>query len=1092
MRAALWAGLALLAPAPGGDRGPPRAEDPASLAESLADLVPASLRPPDDAAARIAWCAEGLRATDDLARVESATRLLALALPEALSTIRDAAKDPHWRTRVAALDALFRGASRLEGAARGEALALARSAASDPARGVRAASARLLGAVGEGAEAALVAPCSDLFFDVRRDALQAAGRIGHPELLEQAASRLSDPDGTVRECAVDVLARGGPEGIRRLAPFLGDPESPVGLRLRACRVLRDEGTIQGAAPELRRVAESEAEPRNLRAAAIALLLRAGASFAPEQALPILVEEVVEGAEISEQEAAADGLAALGARASEAVHEALVDRSPTRFAFRLLLSVVPGLAPDDPGAALERLFDRMDPAREDERASVLELLGRVSPEGLLAFIVSRWEASGESTRVEALRLLASAGLSSSALCDRALADEAEEVRRLAFSMALDDADVPSARCVEAITRESDATLRGEFLELLGRRRPDATAREFLLGELESGDVSTFDSVVLALDVFSGDAEVVRRLVEQHDRAHAQQLEGRYEDGDGAWRRRRSVLRAVSRIGGEPAVAFLRVRARADRSIDADLSAEATRGLAALVPGDPLLADLLRPPSAVAVRIEAAIATTRRGDAEGVRTLAQLVRALDGDARRRAFDALAESNSPWRRKFVEFLALDTEARFSDESRSDAIRDLPAVAGDEAIDLLASVARGDRSLDSRLEAIQALGSRGGDTAAEALLRVAATRGDEPSADEQEQIVRAVAASLGATRSTLGVPWLVSGLFERALRDAKERLVDADERRSAFERRRRYDREREIVGAILRIGRRADGAVQEALERIETRGLLALADPTLLADVAEAWSATLPAASARLARAAALSDARCNVRFRSALLLGTVARDRDVAAAHLERAHRLAAAGLADAAFGRAFGPTEPRTGHHPRVWLSCAAEIARIDADLSAGRSDEAERRLESVLVRGRLDARVLLNLAGALERGGLLDRAREIVERASELAPLDRTVQEQAAWHLLAGGHAESALARFRAARGLEGEGIVSDRATRFGIASALASMGRLDEAEAIVRRLLEEDPAWRGDVRRSRHLASLREKLLGSGESLPPGPSVESR
>ena len=78
--------------------------------------------------------------------------------------------------------------------------------------------------------------------------------------------------------------------------------------------------------------------------------------------------------------------------------------------------------------------------------------------------------------------------------------------------------------------------------------------------------------------------------------------------------------------------------------------------------------------------------------------------------------------------------------------------------------------------------------------------SRADRNEIDEL--VLQAANVALGNTRSIVGIEPLLSQLFERPLRESAARLLDPDSRRTPLERRRRYDRERDAMVALAKLG--------------------------------------------------------------------------------------------------------------------------------------------------------------------------------------------------------------------------------------------------------------------------------------------------
>ena len=273
--------------------------------------------------------------------------------------------------------------------------------------------------------------------------------------------------------------------------------------------------------------------------------------------------------------------------------------------------------------------------------------------------------------------------------------------------------------------------------------------------------------------------------------------------------------------------------------------------------------------------------------------------------------------------------------------------------------------------------------------------------------------------------------------------------------------------------------------------RGELQLVDPTFLLDLAEAWIEAFPRVTQRLADAAPALGSELDFRFRSLLLRSQVAADRRAAGNLLDTAHALASSGGVDGASARILGSTDPTIGRRPRRWLHASVALARADSAFADVRTDEGFRFLESAARRGAQDTRCLMEVAAAFHARGQSQRARDLAADAHALAPNDRSVCETYAWLCLQAGDAALAYETFRLAQTLEEDEDAGARTARFGAACALAALKRVDEAVEIVRALLREDPDLLGEVRRSPHLAPVRDMLHLDGVE-PTAASAPSR
>ncbi|MFN0206772.1 MAG: hypothetical protein ACKVS6_10730 [Planctomycetota bacterium] len=1053
-----------------------RSPDPAF--EYLLSQAPKEIRPPVDPSQRTKWAAEILLTRNEEALTEAATRILAIDIPRSIDELERLSVQSSWRVRAAALDAGVRGAPLAkEGRDQTRLRSIAVKASTDSARLVRKNAARLIAEVGDSAQPVLDVLSRDAFYDVRLEAVRALVRNGATITMPWIAERLRDSDKSVAELAVDVLPRLGSGGAIALAPFVEDRNSPLDLRLRALMSLRNEGTADGLDVSLLKIVTRLDEPRELRALALALALTVGGTFDPPEAVELLLPIALESQNIEYQLAAIEGLVSLGPFAAVAIRESLVKQSVPLYVFQKVLSALPKMARKDATQELKSFFDALSSDRDDERAIIARTLGRVSPSGLSTFFIGRINSSGSATRYEIVKAFLGRDDVSDEIVNAGLLDKTPEVRRVAFDLALRSTGVPTRICVDAIERETSPYLRSEFVETLSRRRPDSVARDFLLKLLRNDESDVFESVAAALDVYEGDADVLAALIDQHDKAYQRQIEDTDQLDESAWRIRRMAIRTISRIGGEGAVDFLKLRIRTERAVDEDLAVEAVKGLGILAPEDPILIDILLAPSLPKVRIEAAIITAQRGKGQGVRTLAREIRSLDGDMRRRALDALAKGQAAdLRRGFLEVLAKDEKATFDDDHRSDAIRDLATIEDIEALKALAEIAKNDRSTDSKLEAIYALGRRGSDAAATHLVELSNILVSKTTEiDSNEMLLQGIALALGNSKSSVGVPRLLCHLFERPLKESLKHLLDPDASRLPFERRRRYDREREASKALTKLSSIARQEVASWIWSMKESGQLALVDPTFLLDIADEWADALPEASAQLSDVAGTFGQDLDPRFRACVNRALVARDRRVGAAFFEAAGALAASGAVDKSFARILGGAEAASGRRPRVWLRCVPLIARADAAFAVHRDEEAVRFLDEAQRRGEQDARTLMDIAASFHARGMLQKAREVVGQVVQLAPSDPLVCETYAWFSLENGDHDTALKHFRLAETLDEEGSLN-KSIRIGTASALASLNRNDEACVLIRSLLRDDPGLIFEIRKNRFLGRVRELL----------------
>lgn len=1074
--ALLWASLqgaaSSSAPAPPAD----------GFVERLAEQVPPALQVPS---ARLVWALAALDA-DDLSLRELALRALAEQPSEAMDAAQRLLGEMRWRRRALALELLRRAAPLFAEEPHARAVALGCAAAGDAERPVRRAAARLLGELCSATPTELAKLTRDDFFDIRIEAIRACARIADAGACAAVAQSLGDPDASVPTAAVDALARMGEGGVALLAQRLQDSSLPLDLRLRALSQMRALGVVLAEAGPLQVIASNKKESRDLRVAAAGVLAASGASADADDLPDILVERAIGTSDLWVQDSALAALRRLGAPAAESLRRAVLSRSMHPFVFRRLMKVLPRLGGVDAEAALKSLFDELGQGREEERAAILSILGRRAPAGWVPWLVERWALAGEPAQLEALRMLRGRDDVPEDLCKLALAHATRDVRRIGFQLAIQSPSVSTDLCISAVAAERDETLRGEWLEGLPRRRPQPAVRSYLLDQLQSGDPEFFESVVAGLEAFRDD-DTATALIHHHDRVYEAQLRSDADEARLHWRVRRMILRSLSQIGGPRAIDFLRLRARAERAVDGELAAQAARGLATLAPDDPTLRDLLYPPSLRAVRAEAAIARTRRGDAEGIVVLTRMLRLLDADGRRRAFDALAVGGGERHKDLLQWIAVDEAGKLTDETRTDAIQDLAVLPGEQAFAALSQIAESEGSLEARIEAIHALGRRGGDEAARVLTSIREKLRIGGGIDgEREPLMRALARALGDTRSPAAVAPLLEHLFERIVKDCALHLVEAAQPLSAHERGRQYDRELAAARGIAQLGRPAAAAVDAAVARLAAAGLVRLLDSAFLLDVAEVWSSQFPASSRLLIEQASRSQGDGESRVRALWLAASSDGDRERSARRLVAMRSLAAAGTAEAAVARALGEPDPAHGRLPWVWLSVAPDLARAAAAGARGDRERAIELAKAAAERGARDTKVLLDGASLLGGNGAPEEAARLTRAARVLAPDDRPLCEGLGWLLLGLGHHEEALEVFREALTLEDEDDPVGRQAWLGVASALTRLNRPAEAQAILRTLLAQAPELAPSLARHPYLREVVRAVV------PPEPASAER
>jgi HEAT repeat protein len=349
-------------------------------------------------------------------------RALVAALREGRPAIFGAPGGP----RPAVLDADATGLAVLEGLL----------AEDGPA--VRRLAAHALGDFeSKGAETALLRALEDQDAAVRAEALESLGRLGGSAGIEAARERLSDNDSVVRLTALAVLTHSGAlpdralladddpavrgqaaalllshdsEAEQTLMRATGDPSSDVRAgALRGIAAARARGAYSIAFEAL---TDPEAEVR-------AEAMRAIAAAAPGDAVAALVDALADP-DPRVRAAAVDGLAEVGAPASEAVSEALFDARREE-----ALAALERLPFDGAGGRLRR-FATEAVARAVEDTHHRDGLG--PPDGdALELLRRSLEARAERNAVDALRavaLLGDRGAISAAIENLAVSEPAQ--------------------------------------------------------------------------------------------------------------------------------------------------------------------------------------------------------------------------------------------------------------------------------------------------------------------------------------------------------------------------------------------------------------------------------------------------------------------------------------------------------------------------------------------------------------------------------------------------------------------------------------------------------------------------------------------
>jgi len=270
----------------------------------------------------------------------------------------------------------------------------------------------------EPAETALLEAIGDRDASVRVEALESLGRLGGPDALEAAQRALSDPDSAVRLTALAVVTDAGALPGRSLladddptvrsqaaALLLGDDEEAEPTLIRAVRdpspTVR-ASALRGIAAAGRRGARSLAlealtDPdAGVRAEAA----RAVAAVVPEAAVTSLLVALADD-DHRVRAAAVDGLAEVGAPASDVVSEALFDRRREH-----ALAALERL-PLDGASGHVRRFASEAVARALEDVRRRDALG--PPDGdAVELLRSSLEARAERNAIDALRAVALLG------------------------------------------------------------------------------------------------------------------------------------------------------------------------------------------------------------------------------------------------------------------------------------------------------------------------------------------------------------------------------------------------------------------------------------------------------------------------------------------------------------------------------------------------------------------------------------------------------------------------------------------------------------------------------------------------------------
>jgi HEAT repeat protein len=563
----------------------------------------------------------------------------------------------------------------------------------DEAAGVRQRAAEVLGHMGEARAAVpLLARLGDTTREVRAAALEALALLGDARTVPAMVRMLRDQADDVRATAVTALGRlRAPAAISPLVDVMehGQPET---LRARAAFALGQIATGAGGAPAVQALV-SALDRDELLTAATEALVRAGTA-----ATPALLERLPE-ARLDRASLYVDLLRQIGdPRATTALLEELArgrlgdepivdalgatlragDKRPLVELVALLGAPSPSLR-RHAAAALAGVVDARATAalamaasdsEREVRLVALGELGRLGARELLPTVQRALTDGDEDTAVGAARALGQ-------LADRrateslvtALGRGERRVRREAADALARIGDPAAAPLVMRAVRTSAPDRRAGAIVALGgvlRHRPDATARELLLGYAEGSDAAAALAAIDALAAI-GDAGAVARLVRLVD--------GRADVG-----LRQRGLAALGELDSDEATRTLVSMLGAD--VDPRLRAEAAwalgkrpRGAVAAVPA--LTAALKA--TAPAIRANAAAALYRLGHVPS-----ELGRLLDDrEPAARANAAIALARTPAAKRAIARLAEHDDDRFA---RAAAQRAQKSVAPSSAADWIA----------------------------------------------------------------------------------------------------------------------------------------------------------------------------------------------------------------------------------------------------------------------------------------------------------------------------------------------------------------------------------------------------------------------
>jgi HEAT repeat protein len=524
----------------------------------------------------------------------------------------------------------------------------------------------LIGALGNGSR------------EVRRAALEALGQLGD-ERAAAAMIRLlrADQPDEVRAQAAQSLGRlrsrsaiapladlveHGPDALRaRAAMALGQIAATAAAR--SAKAPSDDAALTALVGALGRD-ETRAAAREALAlagppAATALIARLEDARGEELAAVVdllatlgdaraaaPLESVLESGRVA-REKVIDALGAIARAGGPSAMRALTallsdgDASVRRHA----MSGLKGACDARSSAAL---IDALSDGDREVRLGAIAELGRLKAQRAIAkltAIVSARDRDDEAAEAA----LALGQIGADARAAQALADALDRTSPRLRRLAADALERLRARpgvleaalsTVERLARSAAADRRADAIAALGgllRKRPEATARELLLGEVErAGDPTLAVSAVEALAAI-------------HDSAAAPRLERVLARAANLPSLRRAIVSALGSLGSSANL----IATRLDEDPDPSVRAEAAWALGKLEANEPALQRALDS-STASVRINAAAAFARLG--RSTAALERLRRDGDPAVRANAQKALAHARPPARSDFTAWHLVD----------------------------------------------------------------------------------------------------------------------------------------------------------------------------------------------------------------------------------------------------------------------------------------------------------------------------------------------------------------------------------------------------------------------------------------------------